>query len=332
MELTNNPMDNLLNMNWGGDGYPAYIGKLEGTNVGAAPIMPAAPVTTPAAPTTPSTPAAAPATPVASPTADPAAPPAAIPGVPVASPTTPAANPNDPNIAVLRQSHEQLTAMRALGIDLSTATTYAQTMHKLHTEAARLSSELNYTPESLAEAWKTDPAATIEFLRKEATTHRATPEAQREREIREQVDRATAPIRDHFQRQQADAANRTIQSEFDSFLSDHAMFKGKTLDPATRQMINDRYIETVKYNNAVLREVMQGKTSGLKKIADEVINDTIKAMTGFSTIIGGTPGNPAPNGAPRDPATGQFKGSLDDIINDTPAAQVLPSMRGFKAS
>ncbi len=283
------------------------------------PAVPSTAPTTPAAPVTPIAPSTGPTQttpPTVTPTVTPATPPT-TPATP--TPATAPIDANAPNIAVLRQSHEQI--------------------QRIWGEAQRLGTELDYTPESLREAFEKDPIATMQFLRQESTQHRQSPEYQEQQRIRAEVERVTKPLNEHFARVQADKHNQTIDTEFTRMFNSNEAFKtrnGVEAPPQLRALVHDRFIETIKWNNALLKEVVGGKVSGLQKVFDEVSADTIAAISGYSawgtpTSTGTGTGTWAtgPTTPPRAP-NGQFTGTLDDIIEGTDKANVLPSMRGFK--
>lgn len=212
---------------------------------------------------------------------------------------------------------------------------------KVWTEAETLGKALEYTPESLQAAFKADPVGTINVLRQEKATLDARPRDPNADAIDAAVRRATQPLTEHLARQMADKHNATIDTEFTRMLDANDAFKprgGVAVPPEVRELVHDRFIETIKWNQPILKEVMQGKVSGLQKIFDEVVTHTLKSWNSYQTWSGApAPTTPTTGTRGADgkfvaaPSTGKvFDGNLDDIIEGTAKADMLPSMRGFK--
>lgn len=215
---------------------------------------------------------------------------------------------------------------------------------KTWTEAQTLGRELDYTEASLQAAFKADPVGTVALLRQEAATHRATPEYRESQRIADLVREQTKPLNDYIARQQADRHNAAIDGEFNRMFTSNEAFKarnGVDAPAEVRGIIHDRFIETIKWNQDLIKEVIAGKMSGLQKVFDEVVTDTLGGWNKYNAwgqpTNGGGGGQPQP-AAVRGP-NGQFitppagtkpPPTLDQIIEGALEADVLPSMRGFK--
>jgi hypothetical protein len=263
-----------------------------------------------------------------------------------------AGNGNADNIAILRTSHETLS--RLGGADKVSAAVQQYT--KIHSTASQLAEQLGYTPESFESSFAEDPIAIHNHLINEARQVAAQRGQDRNGNGQGQgngnqgqgpdINRELAPIRNFIQNQMADKANTAVDTEFNSQLSAHSLFKGKQVPPEIRNAIYDNFTELVKGDNAAQMKVLKsGDVSGLKVHFDSAVANMIKFAQSYGSWASGgngQGGNGGQGNGNGQGAQGQGQGqgqntsdpyknlTLDDIISGDDKANVMPSMRNFR--
>ena len=207
-----------------------------------------------------------------------------------------------------------------------------------------LATQLGYTPESFEEAFGMDPAGMYNFFVQEAqkvADQRRASDGQIDPKLRDLLTRELSPLRSVLQRQMADTGNRLTDTEFNSQLSSHTLFKDKQVPAEIRSAIYDRFVDLastdVKTQQAILNN---GDVSGLKTHFDKAVADYFAAVNAYNAWTAGRGPRPDGDGGNRSNATapaaaapvaGANPFNLDDIIEGTEnATKGMPSLRNFR--
>lgn len=288
---------------------------------------------------TPATPPPAAAPPVSTPSPS-SGPAAVVPGSSAAPGTegTPAPsttpNPNDPNIAILRQSHELVSKFggsEKLG-------TVAQRYEQIYGSAKTLATQLGYTAESFEEAFASDPIDVVSHLRSEAAQAEDARNNGAPPDPAQAMSRELAPIKSHIARQMAREANQTVDSGFDNMLKTNTLFADKTVPAKLRSAVYNAFTDRVKWDKPLQQKILAGDDAavGLQQHFDAALAGIVEGYHEYGSWVGnGGTNTPAPGGQPRTaaPASPGSKPSfsLDDILegNDN-ATKAMPSLRNFR--
>lgn len=327
-----------MNFDWGGATYPAYQGYLNSP----AAVTPAAPSSGAPSAASPTAPPAAPATPVTPAVPSSPASPAAAPTGPTAAPS-PATAPdsNAENLAVIRRSHEFVQKFG--GVEKVTPAIERYT--KMYDTSKTLATQLGYSPESFEDAFAQDPGMIHQHLigeARRAQAERTAADGQVPKEVRDLLNRELAPVRSVLQRQRAEAANRIVDSDFDTRLSSHSLFTGKSVPQGVKEAIYDRFVDLAVADQKTQQAILDnGDASGLAAHFDKAVADYFASVNAYNAWANGNgpqPGNSG--GRPRGP-DGQFLPaaaaptsanpfSLQDVIDgEDNATKALPSLRNF---
>lgn len=288
---------------------------------------------TPAAPPAAAPPTTSPTVP--SPSSGPAAgtPGSSAAPEPTAAPTS-TPNPNDPNIAILRQSHELVNKFggsEKLG-------TISQRYEQIYGSAKTLATQLGYTAESFEEAFASDPIDVVSHLRSEAARAEDARNNGAPPDPAQAMSRELAPIKSHIARQMAREANQTVDSGFDNMLKTNTLFADKTVPAKLRSAVYNAFTDRVKWDKPLQQKILAGDDAavGLQQHFDAALAGIVEGYNEYGSWVGnGGTNTPASGGQPRTaaaaPPSSKPSFSLDDILegNDN-ATKAMPSLRNFR--
>lgn len=268
-------------------------------------------------------PAPAPGTGGGSPAPSPAP---AAPAAPTAPPSGPGAPPvspsgalpaNDPNLAVIRSSHDLVTKHGGAEVINRWSSFNLDTLNQ---EGSRLADSLGYTPESFAAAFKQDPIQTIAYMRDEAARAGRGPAngTGTPPDPRTAMDSRLGMVENAIRLQQVEKANTSVDGELSRVFADHAVFKGKQNVPAdVTSFAQDLAREVLKYDQAGLDKILKGDLSPVKAAFDTAMDRFFKAVNAYSQWIGQPTATPGGNGAPptgTPPAPATRNWNINDLI------------------
>lgn len=238
---------------------------------------------------------------------------------------TPPPDPNasDPAYGNWKALRDQLDQARQ---SATASQTQLATWTKLSTEATGLAKELGYTDADFKEAFEKDPVATLAVLRSEKQQQGSGRTQQRDpnngqftrEELRNMIKEETAPVSEHVNRQQTEAAMMKYEQIRDTEIKADAILA--TAPKEVHELVNDYLGEYFATQPEILNAMKtKGDFSAVKEAVKYVsgrMNGAFQAWLRAMNATGGSQSRQAAVPGNQGPGQGGKKFTLDDIIND----------------